>query len=236
MPASENRIMASMKAIIGWVCDRPASSAMSSTMPLAAAHGEDAGEGAERHGHVDRHVDDHALDAGLGAGGEADQREADMADRGIGHQPLDVALADRGEGAEHHRGDRDEDDDLLPVGRDRRERLDDDADEQRHRRDLRRGGEEGGDRRRRALVDVGRPHVERHGRDLEGEAGERKTRPKIRPSDALPPLERRGDAGEAGLAGEAVDQRGAVEQHARGQRAEDEILQAGLGRAHRVRG
>ncbi len=35
-------------------------------------------------------------------------------------------------------------------------------------------------------------------------------------------------------AGEAVDQRGAVEQHARRQRAEDEILQAGLGRAHRV--
>ena len=64
---------------------------------------------------------------------------------------------------------------------------DDDADEQRHRRDLGRGGEEGGDRRRRAFVDVGRPHVERHGRDLEGEAGERKTRPKIRPSDGSPP-------------------------------------------------
>jgi len=27
----------------------------------------------------------------------------------------------------------------------------------------------GCDRRRRALVDVGRPHVERHGRDLEGD-------------------------------------------------------------------
>ena len=47
-----------------------------------------------------------------------------------------------------------------------------DADEQRHRRHLGRGGEEGGDRRRRALVDVGRPHVERHGGDLEGEAGQ----------------------------------------------------------------
>ena len=41
-----------------------------------------------------------------GAGGEADQRIADMADRAVGHQPLDVALVDRGDGAEHHRGDR----------------------------------------------------------------------------------------------------------------------------------
>ena len=47
--------------------------------------------------------------------------------------------------------------------------LEDRAQEQRHRRDLGRGGEEGGDRRRRAFVDVGRPHVERHGGDLEGE-------------------------------------------------------------------
>ena len=42
-------------------------------------------------------------------------------------------------------------------------------------------------------------------------------------------LQRRGDAGERDGAGEAVDQRGAVEQHARRQRAEDEVLQAGLG-------
>ena len=50
-----------------------------------------------------------------GAGGKPDQREAHVADRRIGHQPLDVALADGGEGAEHHRGDRDEHDDLLPL-------------------------------------------------------------------------------------------------------------------------
>ena len=84
---------------------------------VAAPHGEDAGEGAERHRHVDQQVDDHALHAGLAAGGKADQRVAHVADRGIGHQPLDVALADRGEGAEHHRGDGDEGEDLLPVAR-----------------------------------------------------------------------------------------------------------------------
>ena len=38
--------------------------------------------------------------------------------------------------------------------------------------DLGRGGEEGRHRRRRALVDVGRPHVERHRRNLEAEADE----------------------------------------------------------------
>ncbi len=41
-----------------------------------------------------------------------------MADAGIGHQALDVGLADGGEGAEQHRGDGDEDDDLLPLAGD----------------------------------------------------------------------------------------------------------------------
>ena len=38
--------------------------------------------------------------------------------------------------------------------------------------DLGRGGEEGRHRRRRAFIDVRRPHMERHRRDLEAEAGE----------------------------------------------------------------
>ena len=46
------------------------------------------------------------------------------------------------------------------------------ADEHGHGRHLRRRGEEGRDRRRRAFVDVRRPHVERHGGDLEGEPGD----------------------------------------------------------------
>ena len=98
--------------------------------------------------------------------------------------------------------------------------------------DLRRGGEERRDRRRRALVDVRRPHVERHGRDLEAEAGEQEHQAEDQPDAAL--LARLGDAGEAHRAGEAVDQRGAVEQHARRQRAEHEIFQPRFGRAHVV--
>jgi hypothetical protein len=44
----------------------------------------------------------------------------------------------------------------------------------------------------------------------------------------------RGDLVEPGIAGEAVDQRAAVEQHAGGERAEHEILQAGFRRAQAV--
>ena len=64
-----------------------------------------------------------------------------------------------------------------------------------------------------------------------------KTRPTTTPSAAaLPAQQRLARSGEVGGAGEAVDQRGAVEQHARGQRAEDEVFQPGLGRAQRCRG
>ena len=90
-------------------------------------------------------------------------------------------------------------DDLLPVGGDRREGVDDDAHEQREGRKLRRGGEEGGDRGRRALIDVGRPHMERHCGDLEGEAGEHEDQPDDE-ADRAAIGERRGDRLEAGVA------------------------------------
>ncbi len=183
---------------------------------------------------IDRHVEQDAANADRGAGGQADQRVADMADRAVGHQPLDVALVDRGEGAEQHRQDGDEPDDLPPFRGEAAERLDEKADEERDRGDLRRHREERRDRRRRPLVDVGRPHMERHGRDLEGE-------PDRDEHDADDETDRRaaigeelGEAIEARRPGEAVDQRGTVEQHAGGQRAEDEVLEPGLGRADRV--
>ncbi len=82
-----------------------------------------------------------------------------------------LRLVDGGDGAQDHRGDRDDDDDLLPLADERAEGTDQHAGEQRDRRDLGRRREEGGDRRRRAFIDVRRPHVERHGGDLEGQAG-----------------------------------------------------------------
>ena len=84
-----------------------------------------------------------------------------------------------------HRGDGDEDDDLLPLRGDAGKRHDGDAHEQGHAGDLRRGGEERRDRRRRALIDVRRPHVERHGGDLEAEAGEQKNQAEDQPDAAV---------------------------------------------------
>ena len=141
-PAMENMKIASASAILGLVCARPARSEMLSTMLALLAHQQDAGEGADIHDQVDRHVDDHAAHALRGAGGETDQRVADMADRAVGHQALDVLLIDRGEGAQHHRGDRDEDDDLLPLGDQRPNGSISTRTSRRHGRELGRGGEE----------------------------------------------------------------------------------------------
>ena len=99
-------------------------------------------------------------------------------------------------------------------------------------RDFRRRGEKRRDRRRRAFIDVRRPHVKRHRGDLEAEAGEQEHDAEDQADAALPGRPR--DAGEVDGAGKAIDQRSAVKQHARGQRAEDEIFQAGLGRAQRA--
>src|SRR3546814_1412572 len=55
-----------------------------------------------------RSVDQDAVHARDRAGGEPDQRIADVADRAVGHQALDVGLADRGERAQGHGGDGDE--------------------------------------------------------------------------------------------------------------------------------
>ena len=107
--------------------------------------------------------------------------------------------------------------------------VDEDPHGHRHAGHLGRGGEEGRHGRRRALVDVGRPHVERHGRDLEGDAGGDEDEAED-DADAGLALQRRGDGGERDAAGKAVDQRGAVEQHAGGERAEDEVFQARLRR------
>ena len=126
--------------------------------------------------------------------------------------------------------------DLPPLVEQRAERLDHDADEERDRGDLRRHREEGGDRRRRAFVDVGRPHVERHGGDLEGEADDGE-------DDADEEADRHGlrrrgerlrDGRELGRAGKAVDRASAVEHHPGGERAEDEVFEARLGRAGAV--
>ena len=110
----------------------------------------------------------------------------------------------------------------------------DDPGEQRHRGDLGGRGEEGGHRGGRAFVDVRRPHVERRGRDLEGEARDDEHQPEQQTQRDMAVGRRLDDAGEVRGAGEAIGQRGAIEQQARAERAQHEILQAGLGRLHAV--
>ena len=131
-----------------------------------------------------------------------------------------------------HRGDRDEDHDLLPLRGDAGKGHDRGAHEHGDARDLGRGGKERRDRRRRAFIDVRRPHMERHRRDLEAEAGEQEDDAEDQPDAAV--RGRLRDAGKAHRAGEAVNQRRAIEQHSRGQRAEHEIFKPGLGRTQLV--
>ncbi len=78
--------------------------------------------------------------------------------------------------------------------------------------------------------------MERHGRNLEAEAGKQKDDAENKPGggcSGFMPCRLR-DAGEGHGAGEAINQRRAIEQHARRQRAEDKILQARFGRFQRV--
>ena len=77
------------------------------------------------------------------------------------------------------------------------ERRDHGADEERHGGDLGRGGEEGGDRRRRAFIDIGRPHVERHGRHLEGKAGDDEDEAEDEAEAGTAAVDRRGDLRES---------------------------------------
>ena len=93
------------------------------------------------------------------------------------------------------------------------------------------------DRGRRALVNVRRPHMERHGGDLERQPDQHEHDADDRgPARRLPASAARHAAREVHGAGEAVDQRDAVQQQARGQRAEHKILQPGFGRAQHCRG
>ena len=109
--------IASASASAGWVRDRPVEILDLLDHAPVAPHAQDDGEGADIHEEIDRHVDEDAAHARWAAGGEADQGIADMADGAVGHQPLDVVLIDGGEGAQHHRGDGDEPDDLAPFQR-----------------------------------------------------------------------------------------------------------------------
>ena len=108
-------------------------------------------------------------------GDDADQRVAHVGDAGVGEHALEVALDDGHEVAERLRGDGDDREQQRPSAA---SGPGGQVDAASRRQDHQRGAlghhrEEGGDRRRRALVDVGRPGVEREQGQLEAEAGRR---------------------------------------------------------------
>jgi len=108
MPASENSSIAKKKASSGLVRESPAKSLMLSTAwPLRFMVDDDA-KLPSVHRHIDRDIDQDALRALVPfPRARPTSANSHMADRGIGHQPLDVGLPDRSERAQRHRGDRD---------------------------------------------------------------------------------------------------------------------------------
>ena len=156
-------------------------------------------------------------------------RKPDVRDGRVGEHPLHVGLGDRHDRADQHGEDRDDPHHRLPAPAVGAEGDVEEPQQRTERRDLGARGHEAGDRGGRALVDVGRPRLERHGADLEQQADREHAH-----ADEQQRLvggvvaDRLVDAGELHRAGEAVDQRDAVQEEAGRERAEQEVLERGL--------
>ena len=199
----------------------------------------DHAEGAERREHVGDDVE-HRRAVGVArrngvaaddARAQPEQHEADLRDRRVRQHPLEVRLGDRREVAEQHRADRKQHQHLLPVGGQADHAFDEQPDRDRERGELGRAADQERRRRGRALVDIGHPHVERHGAELEAEAGDDEDRAQNqhRPVD-LAVGDGLEDVGDRERAGRAVHHGQAVEEKAARQRTEHEVLHRRFGR------
>src|SRR5260370_26888651 len=133
----------------------------------------DDGERAEVGGRVRGEVEQQRPGGQGAAGGDGDghQQVAGLADGGVGEQPLDRGLEERGEVAQRHGGGGEDGGQQRPVdgggGNGRGEQ----AQQGGERADLGDRRDERGDRRRAAVGDVGDPQVGGHGAGLEQQAG-----------------------------------------------------------------
>ena len=172
----------------------------------------------------------------VGGGLDADEDEPGVADRRVGEHPLDVGLHDGEERPDEQREHGEHPD--RPAAS-RRGRTADATTSTRsiaaNAAALPADAMNAGHRRRRALVHVGRPHVERHGGDLEAEADEQQRDAgehqrvvaldrRRRPWSATP----RPISEMFVVPTGAVDQGDAVEEERRREAAEHEVLDAGL--------
>ena len=195
---------------------RPPSTGRRSARPLVVVEGvvvvtstagdrEDR-EGADRHERVREQVEQRGLTATRCRDLEPDEDVARVRDRGVREHAFDVGLdhgRDAADGEREHRERPHRRAPVLPVEREREREHPDQGGEA---RGLRRRRHERGHRRGRALVDVRRPHVERHGGDLEPQPDEQQREAR----QQRPLLEQRVVGQEGADAGQRGGARGAV--------------------------
>ncbi len=201
--------------------------------PSSRSRSVDDGERPDRERGVGDQVVDERPAAERVAGRHRHQQEAGVRDARVGEQALDVALDERAEVApgERHRGDDAERD--RPELRLAREGDRQEAKREHERRHLRRRGHEARHGRGGALVDVGRPLVERCGGDLERQSDEEQREA----GDEQEPVGVAAgcaDRLEADLAGRSEDERASEEEDGRAEASDDEVLEPGLERRVRL--
>ena len=161
---------------------------------------------------------------------QTQQHEAHLRDGGIGQHPLQVGLGHGHDVADAQRQHRQDDQHLLPQARHLDHGLTQQPEQQRECRQLGTGRHEQRGHGGRTVVDVGHPHVERNGPQLEGQASHQEHHAEgqhLRRGHAA--VDAAHDLGDVQRASGPVDHRHAVEQEAGGQRAQHEVLHGGLG-------
>ena len=164
---------------------------------------------------------------------DCNQDVACMRNARVGEQALDVALSQRNQISDDHRNRRQPPHGFVPDVKQRRKRLEPEAEERGEGRTFYRRGHVRGDRRRRAFVSIGSPHVERCRRNLEPEADENQRDSHQQQSIVLEAEadDVRPDLDEVSGAGCAVDERDTVQQEGGRKGAEQEILDCSFGGA-----
>ena len=190
----------------------------------------DHSEGAGRGEGIGQKIEEHRAGPAHAAGDQADQHVADVGDRRVGEHPLQVRLRERDDVSDRHRDRRDHPEQRRPVGRHAAQGHREHADQGREGAGLGPGRDQRRHARRRALIHVGHPHVKRHRGDLEAEPDHQEPEAGDEQRVTWSGSDRRRDPVQVRRAGGAVDERDAVEQERRGERAEEEIFHRRLAR------